>query len=161
MVIYSGLGLLGLQLTNSLFANAGVVPPFVMARRSMAVQQKLGVHLQKQQSLRILKAASGGFRHSDAMRAELEHRHTPRHGKLHLSDSDVAPGSAPPPLSQLSADSAVSFPAFRGVAVEVSSQPVDVTAISRPPPSTSPVLTPRDPVAALANSKAPFNAMLE
>lgn len=54
MLVYAFVGLLGLMLTDSLFANSGVVPPFALAKRQMAVQQRLGFRLQEQQSMRHL-----------------------------------------------------------------------------------------------------------
>jgi hypothetical protein len=67
MVLFMCIGLFGLQLTDSLFANAGVVPPFALAKRSMQVQQKLGYHLQEQV---FVRAEIGGQPHNPHMIAQ-------------------------------------------------------------------------------------------
>lgn len=83
MVVYTSVGLIGLMLTNSLFANSGVVPPFAMAKRSTQIQQRLGFHLQEKH---FLSAAHGGQAHDPDMLSALEPQR---------SADDAAPADAP------------------------------------------------------------------
>jgi len=66
MVVFSLVGLLGLMLTNSLFSNSGVVPPFGVARKGAAVQQRLSYIMEE--------AKDGRMERMDATQAvRLEH----------------------------------------------------------------------------------------
>lgn len=113
MLIYTCVGLVGLMLTNSLFANSGVVPPFALAKRSQQVQQRLGAHLEEK---KIERAAAGGYSHpeevSSHMQLQRQQQQLSRQleSQMHhsvgaLPDDGVSSPISPPPFNALRSDS--------------------------------------------------------
>lgn len=135
MLIYTGVGLVGLMLTNSLFANSGVVPPFALAKRSQQVQQRLGAHLEEK---KIERAAAGGYAHPEEaathwqlqrqqqqLSRQLESQMNQSLGAL-PDESGLSP--SPPPFNALRSDSSGSDRSPRssvGVPSPVPTPPTD------------------------------------
>jgi hypothetical protein len=164
MLVYTFVGLFGLQLTDSLFANSGVVPPFSINKRRTAVQQRLGYQLEEQ---KILRAGAGGQAHDPDMLAQYDARQQQHQPQQPPPQATTVPSFAAPapqqPLPQrqqqyhphgtiLSASAAHQQQLQNGLSSALS------MALDGIPPS--PVLTPPvDHTAALAQSKAPFSAL--
>jgi hypothetical protein len=161
MLVYTFVGLFGLQLTDSLFANSGVVPPFSINKRRTAVQQRLGYQLEEQ---KILRAGAGGQAHDPDMLAQYDARQQQSHPPQATTVPSFAAPAPQQPLPQrqhqyhphgtiLSASAAHQQQLQNGLSSALSMALED----GIPP---SPVLTPPvDHTAALAQSKAPFSAL--
>lgn len=152
MLIFACAGMLGLQITDSLFSNAGVVPPFALAKRSMHVQQRLGFHLQEQ---KFVRAQQGGHMHDADVMARFAEQQQRTRSSSHPNSGGALSDDAPPSPSVRSAMKQVGRgPSFHSLPTTDEQQ--------RPGNVPSPVLTPpKDSVQALAHSKAPFSALAD
>jgi len=176
MVLFTLVGLFGLQITDSLFANAGVVPPFAINKRRAVTQQRLGFQLEEQ---KMLRAEAGGTAHDPEVLAQFEALQQMQQQQQLQQQQQAAPTAAtmsgvakglngqhqqqqsPAPLAFSQAD----LNLHRGLASALSSaldsggSGGNSTGSDRFP---SPVLSPpADSVAALAQSKAPFHVLLD